>query len=198
MNKHLPPIRLLNSEGRCFSFDERGAGFGRGEGVGIVALKRLDDALRDGDNVRAIIRASGANQDGRTNGITLPSQFAQERLAQKLFQNLPFEPKDIQYAEAHGTGTKAGDMLEMQAIKNVFCDGRSLETPLILGTSKPNIGHSEAAAGVAGLIKTIMCLEKGQIPPNILLEKYKPTLKPDEWNLKVSRILCRFKRLNLI
>jgi len=178
--------RLFNDQGRSYTFDDRGNGYGRGEGVGMVALKRLDDALRDGDNIRAVIRSSGINSDGRTNGIMLPSQTAQERLARSLFRNLPFTPADVQYAEAHGTGTKAGDDVEMKTIRNVFCQGRDSENPIFVGATKPNIGHSEAASGTAGLIKTVMAMEKGLIPPNILLENFKPGLEPDKWSMKVS------------
>jgi acyl transferase domain-containing protein len=177
--------RLFNDQGRSYTFDDRGNGYGRGEGVGMIALKRLDDALRDGDNIRAVIRSSGINSDGRTNGIMLPSQTAQERLARSLFRNLPFTPADVQYAEAHGTGTKAGDDVEMKTIRNVFCQGRDSQNPIFVGATKPNIGHSEAASGTAGLIKTVMAMEKGLIPPNILLENFKPGLEPDRWSMKV-------------
>lgn len=155
----------------------------------MVMLKRLDDAVRDGDNIRAVIRSSGVNSDGRTNGITLPNQLAQERLARSLFRDLPFTPADIQYAEAHGTGTKAGDVTETLAVRNVFCQGRDTDQPLFVGTAKPNIGHSEAASGAAGLIKTVLAMEKGLIAPNILLETFKPGLEPDQWNMKVRAIL---------
>ncbi|KAI5460632.1 putative polyketide synthase [Mariannaea sp. PMI_226] len=180
---------LFNDAGRSYTFDDRGNGYGRGEGVGMVALKRLDDALRDGDNVRAVIRSSGINSDGRTNGIMLPNQAAQERLANSLFRNLPFTPADVQYAEAHGTGTKAGDDVEMKTIRNVFCQDRDSESPIFVGATKPNIGHSEAASGTAGLIKTVMAMEKGFIPPNILLDNFKPGLDPSQWNITVARAL---------
>lgn len=180
--------RLFNGEGKSFTFDVRGNGYGRGEGVGMVMLKRLDDAIRDRDEIRAVIRSSGANSDGKTNGITLPNQAAQERLARSLFRGLEFGPSDVEYAEAHGTGTKAGDAAEIAAIRNVFCQKRDAKQPLFVGTAKPNIGHSEAASGAAGLIKTVMAMEKGLIPPNILLENYKPGLEPEKWNMKVTLI----------
>ncbi|KAI9711035.1 MAG: polyketide synthase [Bogoriella megaspora] len=177
---------LFNSEGKSFTFDDRGDGYGRGEGVGMVVLKRLDDALRDGDPIRAVVRSSGVNSDGRTNGIMLPNQKAQERLARHMFQDLPFTPADMQYVEAHGTGTKAGDAVELNAIRNVFAEPRGAERgPLLVGTTKPNIGHSEAASGLAGLIKTVMAMEKGLVAPQILLENYKPGLEPEKWNMKV-------------
>ncbi|KAL7894249.1 polyketide synthase [Trichoderma sp. SZMC 28014] len=180
---------LFNDQGRSYTFDSRGNGYGRGEGVGMVVLKRLDDAIRDGDAIRAVIRSSGINSDGRTNGIMLPNQDAQERLAKRLFQNLPFKPSDVQYVEAHGTGTKAGDKVEINTIRNVFCDDRDGQTPVFVGATKPNIGHSEAASGTAGLIKTVMAMEKGFIPPNILIENFKPGLEPDERYMKIARSL---------
>ncbi|KAI1455311.1 putative polyketide synthase [Annulohypoxylon moriforme] len=180
---------LFNSDGRSYTFDARGNGYGRAEGVGMIALKQLDDAIRDGDNIRAVIRSSGVNSDGRTNGITLPNQFAQERLARSLFRNLEFSPAEVQYAEAHGTGTKAGDLAEMLAIRDVFCEGRDNQQPLFVGASKQNIGHSEAASGTAGLIKTVVSMEKGLIPPNLHLETFKPGIEPDKWNIKIAHSL---------
>ena len=177
--------RVFNDEGKSFAFDDRGKGYGRAEGVGIIALKPLNDALRDGDNIRAVIRSSGVNSDGRTNGIMQPSQSAQERLSRSQFRHLPFTPADVQYVEAHGTGTKAGDQVEMNTIRNVFCLGRDKNQPLFIGGTKPNIGHSEAASGAAGLIKTVMSMEKGLIPPISLLENFKPGLSPNGWNMEV-------------
>ncbi|GFP60348.1 highly reducing polyketide synthase AFT9-1 [Trichoderma asperellum] len=119
----------------------------------------------------------------------LPNQDAQERLAKRLFQNLPIRPSDVQYVEAHGTGTKAGDKVEINTIRNVFCEGRDDQNPVFVGATKPNLGHSEAASGTAGLIKTVMAMEKGFIPPNILLENFKPGLEPDERYMKIARSL---------
>ncbi|KAB5577906.1 putative polyketide synthase [Coniochaeta sp. 2T2.1] len=179
---------LFNDEGRSFTFDNRGNGYGRGEGVGMIALKRLDDALRDRDSIRAIIRSAGINSDGRTNGIMLPNQSAQERLARSLFRNMNFGPADLHYVEVHGTGTKAGDDVEIKTVRNVFCHDRHDDNPVYVSATKPNIGHSEAASGVAGVIKTVMAMEKGLIPPNILLENYKPGLEIGE-SIKVARSL---------
>lgn len=161
----------------------------------MVALKRLEDAMRDGDQIRAVIRSSGMNSDGRTNGIMLPSQVSQERLARSVFRNLPFGPLDVQYAEAHGTGTKAGDDVEMKTIRNVFAQSRDTENPIYVGATKPNIGHSEAASGVAGLIKTVMAMEKGLIPPNMLLEKFKPGLEPDQKVIRVRNPFSHQKKI---
>lgn len=103
-----------------------------------------------------------------------------------MFAGLAFKPNDIDYVEAHGTGTLAGDTAEMRAIANVFCEDRDTQRPLFVGTAKPNIGHSEAASGSAGLIKTILAMEKGLIPPNALLENLKPGLDPDQWGIKAN------------
>jgi acyl transferase domain-containing protein/NADPH:quinone reductase-like Zn-dependent oxidoreductase/SAM-dependent methyltransferase len=151
-------------------------------------LKRFGDAMADGDPIRAVIRNSAVNQDGKTNGISLPNQTAQELLARDVFRGLPFSHEDVQYAEAHGTGTKAGDKIEMQAIRSVLASDREADKPLFVGAVKSNIGHSEAASGAAGLIRTVMAMEKGQIAPQALLNKFKPGLEPDGWNIVVSRL----------
>ncbi|KAI1329177.1 hypothetical protein F5Y16DRAFT_114131 [Xylariaceae sp. FL0255] len=182
-------VRAFNGDGRSYTWDERGDGYGRGEGVGMVVLKRLDDAIADGDPIRAVIRNSAVNQDGRTNGISLPSQAAQELLARDVFRGLPFSHQDVQYAEAHGTGTKAGDQMEIQAIRSVLALDRAVDKPLFVGAIKSNIGHSEAASGTAGLIRTVMAMEKGQIAPQALLNKFKPGLDPDGWNVVIPREL---------
>ena len=141
-----------------------------------LVLKRLDDALKSGDNVRAVIRHTGVNQDGKTSGIALPNQQAQESLVRGMYQDLDLEPLDVQYIEAHGTGTIAGDVTELKSISNVFCNGDRGEHPLYVGSVKSNIGHLESASGLAGLIKTILILEKGYIPPNTNLEELKSDL----------------------
>ncbi|KAF2180972.1 putative polyketide synthase [Zopfia rhizophila CBS 207.26] len=179
---------ILNSEGRCFSFDSRGTGYGRGEGAAIIVLKRLSDALRAGDSIRAVVRNTCVNQDGHTNGMTLPSQLAQEELAQKAFQGLNFGPIDVDYIEGHGTGTPAGDGAELNAIKNVYCRPLRMKK-LLVGSLKPNIGHLESASGVASVIKAILCLEKGFVTPNLLLEKPKKGLLLDQWNICVRSSL---------
>ncbi|KAI1272304.1 ketoacyl-synt-domain-containing protein [Xylaria sp. FL0933] len=180
-------VGAFNSDGRSYTWDERGNGYGRGEGVGMVILKRLRDAMADGDPIRAVIRNSAVNQDGKTNGISLPSQTAQELLARDVFRGLPFSHEDVQYAEAHGTGTKAGDNIEMQAIRSVLASDRAADKPLFVGAVKSNIGHSEAASGAAGLIRTVMAMEKGHIAPQALLNKFKPGLEPDGWNIIIPR-----------
>lgn len=168
---------MINDEGRCYPFDSRGAGYGRAEGVAALVLKRLKDAVKDGDNIRAIIRNSGINQDGKTNGILLPSSEAQGQLTAALYHQVGISPREVSYVEAHGTGTQAGDAAELNSIKRVFVDmERQRNHPLFLGSIKANLGHSESTSGLAGVIKTVMALEKSVIPPVSGLELVKPSL----------------------
>ncbi len=161
---------FLSPDGRCRAFDARADGYARGEGAGVLVLKGLDDALRAGDDIRAVIAATGVNQDGRTDGITLPNQQAQEELIHDVLQRSGIEASSVQYVEAHGTGTRAGDTAEAKALHNSFAKGRGAGAPLLFGSAKSNIGHLEAAAGVAGVIKVALSLEKRQIPPSIHFE----------------------------
>ena len=156
-----------------------------------IVLKRLDDALKSGDNIRAVVRHTGVNQDGKTSGIALPNQQAQENLVRGMYQELALDPRDVQYIEAHGTGTLAGDMTEMKSISNVFCNSDRGEHQLYVGSVKSNIGHLESASGLAGLIKTVLILEKGYIPPNINLEDIKSGLKEQLREIRVSTHLLR-------
>ncbi|KAL2816617.1 hypothetical protein BDW59DRAFT_166262 [Aspergillus cavernicola] len=169
-------LHMINENGKCYPFDSRGAGYGRAEGVAALVLKRLSDAIRDGDPIRAVIRNTGINQDGKTNGILLPSSEAQQDLSSSLYRQAGLDPRDVCYVEAHGTGTQAGDTAEVTSIRNVFAsEPGTRERPLFLGSIKANLGHSESTSGLAGVIKTVMALEKGIIPPLAALE----TLKAD-------------------
>ena len=176
---------MLNKEGKSFSFDARGTGYGRGEGIACLVLRRLDDALQAKDPIRAIIRGSAVNQDGKTAGITLPSREAQEKLQRRLYQDIKIDPQSVGYVEAHGTGTVAGDLAEMEAIANVFCNER--EEHIFVGSVKSNVGHLEGASGLAGVIKAILALEKGMIPPNINFEDPKPGLMLKERKITVRK-----------
>ncbi|MEX5720033.1 type I polyketide synthase [Geodermatophilus maliterrae] len=154
-------------DGRCKSFDAAADGYGRGEGGGVVVLKRLADARRDGDRVLAVIRGSAVHQDGRTQGIMAPSGAAQAHLMRRVCERSGIDPATVDYVEAHGTGTKAGDPLEAGAIAEVFGAGRTPDRPCLIGSVKPNIGHLEAGAGVAGVIKTVLALRHGEIPASL-------------------------------
>lgn len=176
--------RMLNSEGKCFTFDSRGSGYGRGEGVATVIVKRLSDAIQDGDNIHAVIRNSASNQDGKTNGITLPSLDAQEALIRFVYNTAGLDPRDTLYVEAHGTGTVAGDAAEIKSIGNVFSEHRR-DRNLYVGSVKTNLGHTEAASGLAGLIKAVLVLQKQQIPPNLNFDKPKPGLDMEQRQITV-------------
>ncbi|KAK2761770.1 polyketide synthase [Arachnomyces sp. PD_36] len=163
----------------------RGAGYGRAEGVAVLVLKRLRDAMSDGDSIRAIIRNSGGNQDGKTNGILLPSALSQASLTKSLYRQAGLSPQDVSYVEAHGTGTQAGDAAEVDSLKAVFDSGMRTR-PLYLGSIKANIGHTESSSGLAGVIKAVLALEKGVIPPVAELEDLKSSVRR---SLEASNII---------
>lgn len=140
---------FLSPDGRCFSFDHKANGYGRGEGVGTIIVKRLSDALKDGDTIRAVIRGTGVNQDGRTAGISLPSSQAQESLMRSVYAEAGLTLNETHMVEAHGTGTAAGDPLEASAIARTFSSRRK-DIPLYVGAIKSSIGHLEGGAGIAG------------------------------------------------
>ncbi|KAF2008794.1 putative polyketide synthase [Aaosphaeria arxii CBS 175.79] len=177
--------RLLGDSGKCFSFDARGTGYGRGEGCGMLLLKPLDQALRDNDCVRAIVAASGVNQDGYTPGITMPNGESQEKLVRSIYKNAGLDPTFTGYVEAHGTGTRVGDPIEVTALHNVFNEGRTKKNPLFLGSVKSNIGHLESASGILAMIKTTVMLDRGFILPNYDFKVGNPRIPFDDWGLKV-------------
>ncbi|SMQ56221.1 unnamed protein product [Zymoseptoria tritici ST99CH_3D7] len=175
-------VGFLGPTGKCFSFDHRAEGYGRGEGVGTVILKRVRDAVRDGDTIRAVIRGTCINQDGRTPGLTLPDSGAQERLIKKVYASAGLGFDQTAYVEAHGTGTAAGDPIEANGIARGF-SGRKNDVPLYVGTIKASTGHLEGAAGVAGVIKSILMLESGIIPPQATFSKVNPKIPAKKWRL---------------
>lgn len=178
-------MNMLSPRGRCHAFDSRADGFVRGEGAGMLLLKPLERARKDGDFIYATILATGANQDGKTNGITVPSPFAQEILTRETCERAGVDPKDVDYAEAHGTGTPVGDPIEAHALGRALGEGRSPEKPCWVGSVKTNIGHLESGAGVAGLIKAALCLQNRIIPPNLHFRKPNPNINFNELKLKV-------------
>jgi acyl transferase domain-containing protein len=155
----------LSPSGQCRSFDAAADGYVRGEGGGMVLLKRLRDAQRDGDRIYAVILGSAVNQDGRTNGITAPNRFAQEQVILAALRRAGTDPGDVVFVEAHGTGTPLGDPLEATALAATYGQSRPSSRPLLLTAAKTNVGHLETAAGIVGLIKTCLCLRHGQIAP---------------------------------
>ena len=178
-------LSFLSPDGISHSFDHRANGYSRGEGFGVLVLKPLSKALQDGDTIRSVIRATGANQDGRTPGITQPSTDAQVAMIRQTYKSGGLNMADTAFFEAHGTGTPVGDPIEANAISQAFRDARHRGQPLYIGALKSNIGHLEGCSGLAGLIKTILALEKAIIPPNIWFEKANPKILIDEWNIKV-------------
>eukprot|EP01028_Stygiella_incarcerata_P001284 TRINITY_DN1211_c0_g1_i1.p1 TRINITY_DN1211_c0_g1~~TRINITY_DN1211_c0_g1_i1.p1 ORF type:complete len:6166 (-),score=1589.85 TRINITY_DN1211_c0_g1_i1:110-16939(-) len=163
---------------RCMTFDSRADGFIRGEGAGMVLLKRMSDAKRDGDIILGRIRGSGMNSDGRSNGLTAPNPRSQESLMRQVLKCSGLQPSDVTYLEAHGTGTQLGDPVEMKAIRAVYCQDRSTDSPLVIGSLKTNFGHMEAAAGVAGFEKLILCLQHRMIPPHLHFTRLNPHIPP--------------------
>ncbi|KAK3363389.1 hypothetical protein B0T25DRAFT_39336 [Lasiosphaeria hispida] len=185
-------LGFLSADGKCFTFDSRANGYGRGEGVGIVVLKRLDDAIRDNDTIRAVIRGTASNQDGHTAGITVPNPEAQVRCIKAAYKNAGVGIDKTAYVECHGTGTKVGDWRELKAISDALSLNRAEDNPMFVGSVKPNIGHLEGSAGVAGLIKAILILEKGQIPPHINFKKWNPDIKHKDWRVDIAKDLMKF------
>jgi acyl transferase domain-containing protein len=178
----------VNPDGKCYTFDDRGEGYGRGEGVGSIILKKLSHAIEDGDTIHAVVRNSGMNQDGKTNGIALPNSEAQEALIRQVYNGANLDPHETLYVEAHGTGTIAGDNAEVRSISSVFNErGRKYDLPV--GSVKTNVGHPEASSGLAGLIKAVMVLKKRQVPPNLNYKNPKPGLKLKERQIHVSQSL---------
>ncbi|HUI83780.1 MAG TPA: SDR family NAD(P)-dependent oxidoreductase, partial [Candidatus Binatia bacterium] len=162
---------MLSSQGQCFTFDQRANGFVPGEAVGVVLLKRLRDAERDGDIIHGVLRGWGVNQDGKTNGITAPNPQSQTRLEQEVYERYQIDPANIQLLETHGTGTKLGDPIEVEALKQSFGKYTRETGYCALGSVKSNIGHSLTAAGIAGVIKTLLALKRRQLPPTINFER---------------------------
>src|SRR6202012_4300989 len=175
----------LSQTGACHAFDADADGFVRGEGCGLVVLKRLSDAVQDGDRILAVVRGSAVNQDGRSNGLLAPNPAAQMAVLRAAYANAGVPPHEVDYVEAHGTGTLLGDPIEARALGTVLGRGRSEESPLLLGAVKTNIGHTEAAAGIAGFIKTVLAVQRGQIPPNQRFESPNPHIPFAELRMKV-------------
>ncbi len=163
----LSALHMLAPDGRCKTFDAGANGFVRGEGCGVVVLKRLADAVADGDRVLAVIRGTAVNQDGRSSGLTAPNGPAQQAVIRRALAAAGVAPAAVQYVEAHGTGTALGDPIEVQALGAVLGEGRAATDPVVIGSVKSNIGHLEAAAGVAGLIKVVLALAHGEIPAQL-------------------------------
>lgn len=185
---------MLSPEGKCKAFDASANGFVRGEGAGIVLMKRLSDAIADGDPIHAVIIGSAVNQDGHTNGISLPSPEAQARLVRDACADAGIIPSQIGYVEAHGTGTAVGDPIEAHALAEALCKDRPADAPLVIGSVKTNLGHLETASGVAGLVKAALALKHGQIPASLHFESPNPHIDFQALKLRVPVQIEPFPR----
>jgi acyl transferase domain-containing protein/NADPH:quinone reductase-like Zn-dependent oxidoreductase/NAD(P)-dependent dehydrogenase (short-subunit alcohol dehydrogenase family)/aryl carrier-like protein len=177
--------RMMSFDGHCKTFDATADGYVRGEGCGVVVLKRLSDAERDGDRVLALVRGSALNQDGRSSGLTAPNGNAQEAVIRAALANAQLSPAEVSYVEAHGTGTPLGDPIEVKALNQVYGERGADGQPLMVGSVKTNIGHLEAAAGVAGVMKIVMALQNRTIPPHLHLRSPNPLIAWDQYPITV-------------
>ncbi|MEP7311425.1 MAG: type I polyketide synthase [Pseudomonadota bacterium] len=180
--------RMMSFDGHCKTFDASADGYVRGEGCGMIVMKRLSDAQRDGDRILAVIRGSALNQDGRSSGLTAPNGPAQEAVIRAALANAGLQPADVGYIEAHGTGTSLGDPIELRALGEVF-QNRPAEQPLMVGSVKTNIGHTEAAAGVAGVIKAVLALQHGTVPPHLHLRVPNPLMDWQRYPITVPTVV---------
>ena len=176
---------LLSPDGRCKSFSADANGFGRGEGCGVVVLKRLSDAQRDGDRIMAVVRGGAVVHNGFSGGITSPSGKAQSRVIRDALKDAGVAPSQVQYLEAHGTGTEFGDPMELGAAAGVYGKGRQPDQPLLVGSVKANISHLEAAGGVSGLIKTVLAIHNGVIPPQANFDEPSPHIQWQRMPIKM-------------
>ena len=175
----LSKFRALAPDGRCKTFDASADGYARGEGAGVVVLKRLSDAQADGDPILAVVRGTAVNHDGRSSGISVPNPAAQQAVIRAAMEQAAIDPAEIGYVEAHGTGTSLGDPIELRALQQVVGKHHAGGSPLLVGSVKTNIGHLEPAAGVAGLLKVVLALQHDEIPPHLHLTEPNPNV---DWN----------------
>jgi acyl transferase domain-containing protein/acyl carrier protein len=185
---------MLAPDGRCKTFDAAADGYVRSEGCGVIVVKRLKDAIRDGDRIRAVIRGSAINQDGASSGLTVPNGIAQQRVIAKALESAGIAPGDVGYLEAHGTGTSLGDPIEAQAAGAVLGTGREASRPLLIGSVKTNIGHLEAAAGIAGVIKVVLSLEHEILPQHLHFRNPSPHIPWDRLAVQVVREATAWER----
>ena len=181
--------RMLSIEGRCRTFDADADGYARGEGVGILVLRRLSDALSARDQILALVRGSAVNHDGRSSGLTVPNGPAQVKVIRQALDHAGLAPEDVTYVEAHGTATPLGDPIEIQAIGEAYGQGRPKDQPLLVGSVKTNIGHLEAGAGISGVIKAVLCAAHGQIPAHLNLTRPNPHVSWQELPIRIPTTL---------
>jgi acyl transferase domain-containing protein/aryl carrier-like protein len=184
----LSKFRALSPDGRCKTFSAAADGYARGEGAAMVVLKRLSDAVEAGDHVLAVVRGSAVNHDGRSSGISVPNPASQQAVIRAALEQARLDPGQIDYVEAHGTGTALGDPIELRALQEAVGKHRADGQPLLVGSVKTNIGHLESAAGVAGLVKLVLALEHGEIPPHLHLDEPNPNV---DWNALDIEVVTR-------
>ncbi len=187
--------RMMSFDGRCKTFDATADGYVRSEGCAMIVLKRLSDAVKDGDNILAVILGTAVNQDGRSNGLTAPNGKAQEAVIRAALTDAKVKPADISYVETHGTGTSLGDPIEVRALGAVFADGHDSSNPLMIGSVKTNVGHLEAAAGIVGLVKVVLALQNKAIPPHLNLDEPNPYIPWMELPVTVPTTLTEWKTI---
>lgn len=174
-------LQALSPDGRCKTFDERADGYVRSEGCGMIVLKRLSDAVRDGDRVYAVIRGTAVNHDGASSGLTVPNGLAQQQVIRSALADAGVAPSSIGLVECHGTGTRVGDPIEVRALGAVLCKDRPADQPLFLGAVKANLGHLEAGAGIAGLLRAVLAIRHAKVPPIAHLNRPNPALPLGEY-----------------
>lgn len=187
-------LRAMSPTGRCHTFSADADGYVRAEGAGVLVLERLSDARRNGHRVLAIIRGTAVNQDGRSNGLTAPNGPSQQAVIREALRRSHVAPSDVGYVECHGTGTALGDPIEVQALGAVLSDGRAMDNPVVVGSLKTNVGHMEGAAGVGGLIKTVLALRHGVIPKSLHFREPNPHISWADLPVRVASEAMQWKR----
>jgi acyl transferase domain-containing protein len=188
----LSSMNALAADGKCKTFDDSANGFVRSEGVGVLVLKRLSDAIRDKDKIWAVVKGSAINQDGHSNGYTAPNVLSQIDVIKSALKKANLSPEQVNYVETHGTGTPIGDPIEMEAIKTAYCENRDKDNPLIVGAVKTNFGHTESASGIAGVIKTVLSLNHEKIPPNLHFKNPNTHISWDDIPVKIPTELTNW------
>ena len=186
VSRFMMEVGMLSPTGHCSPFDASADGYVRGEGCGMVVLKRLSEAESDGDRIYAVIRGSAVNQNGASAGLTVPNGPAQERVMKEALAQADASPSEVDYLEAHAIGSQLGDPIELNAAASVYGKGRSADRPLLVGSVKSNIGHIESAAGIAAFIKTVLSMNKGVIPKNLHIETPNPNFEWDQMPVQVT------------
>ena len=186
VSRFMMDVGMLSPTGRCSPFDGAANGYVRGEGCGMVVLKRLSDAEADGDRIWAVIRGSAVNQNGASAGLTVPNGPAQERVMEEGLAQAGVSPSQVDYLEAHATGSQLGDPIELNAVASVYGKGRDMEHPLLIGSVKSNIGHMESAAGIAAFIKTVLSMNRGVIPKHLHFQNPNPHVEWDQMPVRVT------------